>query len=211
MVRKLRDSRLETRAARAGLKGLTFKNVGPGLAIGYRKGARGGKWVARTYSGDRSYHLEVLGWADDTVEADGVQVLTFWQAVKKAQSLTAPVPTGPYTVADAVSDYLRHLEGRRSYRDTQLRLNAFALPTFGKTEVAKLTYDELTAWHRELATMPARLRSGSKPQKFRFAEDDPERIRGRKVSANRILAQFRAALTWPSLMVRCRATPNGDG
>ena len=196
MVRKLRNSRLETRSARAGLKGLTFKNIGPGLALGYRKGARGGKWVARIYSGDRSYRLETVGWADDTNEADGVQVFDFWGAVAKAQALTAPDPgtVGPYTVAMAVADYLRHLEGRRSYRDTQLRLNAFAIPVFGDKEVARLTYDELTAWHRGLATMPARLRSGSKPQKHRHDEGDPERIRGRKVSANRILAQFRAAL-----------------
>ena len=45
-----------------------------------------------------------------------------------------------------------------------------------------------------LATLPARIRSGSKPQRVRHTGDDPERIRGRKVSANRILAQFRAAL-----------------
>ena len=135
-------SRLETRSARAGLKGLTFKNIGPGLAVGYRKGARGGKWVARVYSGDRSYRLEVIGWADDAVEADGVQVLTFWQAVAKAQALTTPVATGPFTVARAVEDYLRHLEGRRSYRDTQLRLNAYVLPIFGmpwKSPISNMT------------------------------------------------------------------------
>jgi integrase len=194
MVRKLRDSRLETRSARAGLKGLTFKNIGPGLALGYRKGKRGGKWVARIYSGERSYRLEVIGHADDTVEANGVTVLDFWQAAAKAQALTAPMADGPFTVARAVDDYLRHLEGRRSYRDTQLRLNAFALPVFGNTEVARLAYDDLVKWHRDLALSPARLRSGSKPQKLRHSGDDPERIRGRKVSANRILAQFRAAL-----------------
>ena len=73
-------------------------------------------------------------------------------------------------------------------------LNAFALPEFGEKELAKLTYDELVKWHRHLATLPARLRSGSKPQKFRHTENDPERLRVRRVSANRILAQFRAAL-----------------
>jgi integrase len=194
MVRKLRDARLETRSARSGLKGLTFKNIGPGLAIGYRRGARGGKWVARVYSGDRSYRLETIGWADDTVEADGVQVLTFWQAVAKAQALTAPAAAGPFTVAKAVAEYLRHLEGRRSYADTRLRLNAYVLPIFGDTEVARLTYDDLVKWHRDLAASPARLRSGRQPQRVRETGDDPERIRGRKVSANRILAQFRAAL-----------------
>ena len=114
-------------------------------------------------------------------------------------------------MADAVSDYLRYLEGRRSHRDTELRLNAFALPAFGEKELAKLTYDELVEWHRNLALLPARLRSGSKPQKFRYTEDDPERIRMRRVSANRILAQFRAALNLLSGMVRCRAIPNGGG
>ena len=194
MVRKLRDARLETRSARAGVKGIAFKNIGPRLAIGYRKGKRGGRWVARIYSGNRSYRLEAIGWADDANQANGVDVLDFWQAVAKAQSLTAPKATGPYLVADAIVDYLHHLEGRRSHRDTELRLNAFVLPVFGSTEVERLAYDDLVEWHHDLALMPARLRSGKKPQKLRHADGDPEKIRGRKVSANRILAQFRAAL-----------------
>ena len=196
MVRQVRDSRLETRSARSGLKGLTFKKIGPEVALGYRRGAHGGKWVARIYNGDRTYRLETIGWADDTVEADGVQILDFWQAVAKAQSQNAPVPSGPYTVADAVSDYLRYLEGRRSHRDTQLRLSAFALPAFGDKEVAKLTYEELAEWHRNLALLPARLHSGGNPQRFRHTENDPERVRMRRVSANRILSQLRSALNF---------------
>ena len=100
------------------------------------------------HSVQRLYRLEVIGHADDTVEANGVTVLDFWQAAAKAQALIAPKAEGPFTVADAVADYLRHLEGRRSYRDTQLRLNAFALPVFGNVAVPDLAYDDLVKWHR---------------------------------------------------------------
>src|SRR6187549_2170521 len=89
MVRKVRDSRLETRTARAKLPRsvITYKSVGPGLAVGYRRGKRSGKWVARFYRGNRSYTVAVLGSADDIVEPDGVRVLSWWQAVDKAQDL----------------------------------------------------------------------------------------------------------------------------
>src|SRR5688572_20888574 len=123
MVRKLRDARLETRSAREKIKGpgVTYKSVGPGLAVGYRAGKRGGRWVARHYCGGQTYSVEALGAADDTVEADGVKVLDFWQAAAKAQELakrraqSGGVRSGPYKVKDAVSDYLETLEGRASH------------------------------------------------------------------------------------------------
>ena len=198
MVRKLRDSKLETRSARASLRGFTFKKVGPKLDVGYRPGKRGGRWYRRDHTpGDRKhpYQVKVIAWADDKIEANGIDVLDFWQAVERVQEGIVRARTGPYLVKHAIEDYLRKLEGKGSHRDTRLRLNAFVIPKFGGMEVSALTYYDLTDWHRKLASSPARIRSGSsKPQRVRHAGDDTERKRARMVSANRILGQFRAAL-----------------
>ena len=206
MVRRLRDARLETRSARAQIKGsaLLYKSVGPGLAVGYRKGRRGGKWVARLYTGARSYRVEVLGAADDAVEADGIAVLDFWQAVAKAQALASTrvqpdgAPVGPYKVRDAVRDYLEHLEGRASHRDTSLRLSAYALPRFGDKDVAKLDRQEIARWHKDMATLPPRARTkrGGKQRHRPVDANDPEQPRRRKLSANKVLGQLKAALNF---------------
>ena len=204
IVRKVRDGRLETRTARAKLRRtvITFKGVGPGLAVGYRRGKRGGKWVARFYRGDRSYTLEVIGPADDIVEPDGVRVLSWWQAVDKAQDLhkqrgQAEARLGPYKVEDAVGDYLAYLaDHKKGAREVAYRMHAHVLPVFGNKEVSKLTKAEITRWHRNLAEQPPRLRTKSgKEQRHRKLDlDNEEAERKRKLSANRCLAQMKAAL-----------------
>jgi integrase len=182
------------------LQGLTYKSVGPGLALGYRHGKLAGKWVARLYTGGRSYRVEVLGVADDTAEADGITVLDFWQAADKARALSTgrhQAPTSaPYRVKDAIRDYLHHLEGRASHRDAELRLAAYAIPAFGDKPVGKLTSEQLKAWLRDIAKAPGRARTGrGAPQRHRRADPkDPERIRQRQLSANKILGQLKAAL-----------------
>lgn len=204
MVRKIRDGRLKSRTARAKLRksGITFKSVGPGLAVGYRRGKRGGKWVARLYRGDRSYTVEVIGSADDTVEPDGVRVLSWWQAVDNAQDLhkqrgQAESPLGPYKVKDAVADYLAYLaDHKKGAREVAYRMHAHVLPVFGNKEVSKLTKAEITRWHRDLAEQPPRLRTKpGKEQRCRKLDlDNDETKRRRKLSANRCLAQMKAAL-----------------
>ena len=80
---QLEDARLETRTARAALKASGkpyFRAIDEGLHIGYRKGQSAGKWVMRSYIGGQSYRLETVGTADDTIDADGVSILSFAQA-----------------------------------------------------------------------------------------------------------------------------------
>ena len=135
MAKRVRDTDLETRAARSKLKARGkphYKVIGPGLHVGYRKGKRAGMWVVRRYAGASSYVVETIAEADDYADANGTEVLNFWQAQDQARKIAgAPARTGPYKVTDAIDDYLVELEGRASYVDARARLYAYALPAFG--------------------------------------------------------------------------------
>ena len=52
--------------------------LSPGRTLGYRKGSKGGVWLARYY--DAGFRLEEkLGLADDIVDAEGTRVFDFAQ------------------------------------------------------------------------------------------------------------------------------------
>ncbi|MEE8455371.1 MAG: hypothetical protein V3R90_11580, partial [Limibaculum sp.] len=90
MARRVRDVTLESRTARAALKVRGkpyYRAIGPGLHIGYRKGKKGARWVARLYAGDGNYRVEVLADTDDMLDANGETVLDFWQAQEAARRL----------------------------------------------------------------------------------------------------------------------------
>ena len=203
MAKRVRDSDLETRAARSKLKVRGkpyYKVIGPGLHVGYRKGKRAGMWVVRRYAGAATYKVETIAEADDYEDADGGRILTFWQAQDHARKLaSAPHrPSGPYKVKDAIEDYLAELDSRSaaSYTDTKHRLYAYALPELKDKHVDKLPTETLRNWHRDLAKAPRRIRTkkGAEQRTRRVDTGDPEAVRRRKVSANRILGLLKAAL-----------------
>jgi integrase len=209
MPRKVRDSNLESRTARARLKASVkpyFRLIEPGLHLGYRKLASGpGTWVVRRYAGEGKYTVKNLTTAehklvvaDDFSDPYGAAVLSFAQAQEraKAQRPNAPERTGPYTVADAMTDYLAFLEAtRQSVGDARYRDQAFIRPALGKTDVDKLLTDKLRKWLVDLAKQPPRLRTkkGEK-QRYRKLGDDEESKRRRQASANRTLTVLKAAL-----------------
>jgi integrase len=212
MPRKVRDSNLETRTARARLKVAHkpyFRLIEPGLHLGYRRLASGpGTWLARRYSGEGRYATENLRTADgafiiadDYSAADGHRILSFGQAQERAKALR-PVTgeqAGPYTVADAMDAYLEYLEseGRpdAAVGDARYRDRAFIRPKLGEVEVAALTAEQLRKWRDALAKAPPRLRTkaGDK-QKHREVSNDDEARRARRASANRTWTVLRAAL-----------------
>ena len=209
MGQKVKERALDTKSARARLKprGRPYwRSLGPTLQLGYRKGATARRWVTKTLVGPNRYVLKAIGFADDVAEADGVEVLTFAQAIDRARELHrtrgalaegGKAPRDPYTVKDATADYLEHLEGRASENDTRQRLAAYVPAKLAGKRVDELERDELVAWHRNLAKMPARLRTkrGAPAQRTRETDlTDPETLRRRQVSANRILGQLKAAL-----------------
>jgi hypothetical protein len=86
MVRRLRDKDIESREARSKLKvsGKPYwSTIGKGLHVGCRKGQRGGVWVVRRYLGNQGYKVETIALADDREEANGIDVLDFWQAQER--------------------------------------------------------------------------------------------------------------------------------
>lgn len=65
----------------------------------------------------------------------------------------------------------------------------------GSTKLEDLTAEQVRKWHAKLAKASARVRTKKgAEQKFRTNEDDPERERRRKSTANRILTILKAAL-----------------
>jgi integrase len=212
MARTMRDSTLDSREARGRLKARGkphYRQIEPGLHLGYRKprGRKGkpavaGKWVARHYLGGQAYQVEIIGTADDFSDADGVAILSFAQAQEKARERMvrrkhADVgKTGPFTVADAIEDYLTFLEtNRKSAVDARARANAFILPALGNVEVESLKTKQLTTWHARLAHMPPRLRTRKgEEQKHREMGKSDEAKRRRRSSANRVFTILKAAL-----------------
>src|SRR4029077_10807773 len=136
------------------------------------------------------------------LDPDGVLAVNYAQAQMKARdwlpTLTRPEqPAGPYTVREAVVDYLDwfRASGKKSVRETEATVGAFILPQLGDLEVGSLTPPQLRRWHADIAAASPRLRTrpGEK-QKVRHTADDPEAQRRRHATANRILTVLKASL-----------------
>lgn len=223
MARTVRDADLRSREARSKLAARHkpfWREIEPGLHLGYYKGPRGGAWKARRYLGAGRYHESDLGPADDDPnDTRANEQLGFAAAQKKAQgwnrdtlrAAKAGIKSADgYSVADALRDYLAHYEseGGRSLSQTRSIVNAHILPKLGAKTVAELTATELTRWRQELAAQPARLRTGKRSKKpnTRTAEG-AEAERKRKATANRILNVLKAALNFA---YRSERVPSDD-
>ena len=199
MARRVKDRNLDSRDARRKLKASGkpyWRAIGRGLHVGYRKGKTGGVWVIRRYLGKQAYQLETIAEADDVLDANGREVLDFWQAQEVARRVRQSPKRGAYTVRDAVEAYINRLEGRPSWHDTQKRLEAFVLPAFGDRPVDDLEADEIRNWHRGIAKTLARTRTKAGAEQAYRAGDltEPETQRKRQASANRCLSLLKAAL-----------------
>src|SRR5215831_4297677 len=89
MARTLQDAKLDTRAARLRLKKRRephWRSISEGLAVGYRRGAKGGTWIARHYSTEHGRRYQAIGATDDIADPDGQHVLSFAQAQEAARA-----------------------------------------------------------------------------------------------------------------------------
>lgn len=96
MSRHVSEVRLQDKAARSRLKAREdpyWRVIGEGRHLGYFRGAKRGKWVARIWLSDR-YVKERIGYVDDVHTADGVAVLSWDQAVQKATAWFSSIITG---------------------------------------------------------------------------------------------------------------------
>jgi integrase len=219
MARAVRNPKIDSRSARAKLaqrREPYWTVISAGNALGYRRGAKGGTWIAKFRNEGAKRHLESLGAADDARDADGLSVFSFSQAQARARvwfQRKAREQAGdfaprdhPYTVADALADYRVDYQ-RRSGKATD-RLDASAAawigPELGTAPLDKLTKGRIVGWHQKIAETPPRLRTRpGAAQKHRQADASPEAVRRRRSTANRVLTILKAALNHAHREGRC--------
>lgn len=205
MARTVRETKLETRAARLRLGPRSepyWRVIHEGAHLGYYRGKRTSKWVARfraAGSTANGYRKRTLGEADDFAEADGERFLDYRQAQLEARAWFEELARGAgtrgiYTVADALDDYMRGFRGK-SVAATRSRVEAIIKPALGHHRVDDLTRKIVGDWHQQRASSPARLRSSRTAEfpNYRQVEGD-EGIRKRRSTANRDLTVLKAAL-----------------
>jgi integrase len=145
------------------------------------------------------YAKTTLGEADDTEDADGDRFLSFRQAQEKARAWFAEAGrggrrAGPYTVGDALDDYISAFR-KKSLDKTKGRIESAIRPALGSIAVAKLTKKQIDEWLAGRASSPARLRTSKKATEFNErAADTPDALRRRQSTANRDLTVLKAAL-----------------
>ena len=207
MARRLRDSVLDTAAARRKLapRGEPYyRSVEKGVHLGYRRRAdAAGTWLVRQFNGT-AYSADRLAIADDLSDPDGVAVLSYWQAVDAVrkrmaeQGRAAIEGVKRLTVADAMDAYIGRLEGEgrstHSLRDVRYRTDALIRPALGKLIIAELSTDRLRQWRDGLVKAAPRLRTknGDKQKHRHVTGDDAQRAR--RSTANRTWSILRAAL-----------------
>lgn len=204
-----------TRKSTPGRHGLGLPNgasrigqvISGGCALGYRRGANGGTWIAKFRTENGKRYLEALGPADDARDADGLTVFNFGHAQEKAREWfrrkareeagdLAPLDRA-YTVADALADYRADYlrRGGKAVDRADWSADAWIKPELGDIDLAKLTKTRIVAWHLKVAETPPRLRAKAKAQpRHRAADTSPEAVRRRRSTANRVLTILKAAL-----------------
>jgi integrase len=205
MARTVRNAKLDTRSARARLpakKSGYWVPIARGFALGYRKGSKGGVWLARLIDG-QGRREATLGSADDALDADGERILDYARAQAKARkwltSIDAEGKVGPYTIDRCLDDYIGDYKRRGGKALDRLEITADALirPQLGAHQLGGLTAAMVREWHAELAEAPARLRT-RKTAKMGNARaidlEDPDAVRQRRATANRIFGVLKAAL-----------------
>ena len=209
MPRSARHAHLETRTGRARLKmrrAPYFVKIAKGLRLGYYRGATAGTWIGRRYLGNGSYETDPLGLADDTTEADEVKVLDYWQAQEAVRRWAernrladvGMTRRGPYSVSDAVRDYLEEITAEkpaRPVRDAQYIFKNSVLPELGHLLIETLTTDRLVRWRNALAARPIGVRKKRNATRAtRAVANTDEARRKRQATANRSLTMLKAAL-----------------
>jgi integrase len=158
MARHVRSHALETRSNRLKLpiskKPQDFTVIAPGIGLGYRRCHGPGRWVVRASDGRGGYWTKVIGVADDFEDANGKEVLTFWQASDLARIVARRgEETGthrPITVREALDHYETDLRSRAGDTRNVTRLRYHLPTTLMVRSVSLLNARELRAWRNGL-------------------------------------------------------------
>jgi hypothetical protein len=163
MARTIRHSKLDSRTSRAQLpvrNNPYWQAITRGRALGYRKGGKGGTWIAKYRSDDGARAQTLLGPADDALDAETAAVMTFAQAQAAARNWFALLDKNagrrpePYTVGQALNDYLANFSGK-SLQKTRYTVERHLRPEFGELEVTELTTERLINYVNRLANTPS--------------------------------------------------------
>lgn len=201
MARIVRNQRLDSRSARA----LLPKRHAPywhaltrGRALGYRKGAKGGIWLAKYRTADGKREQLLLGAADDAFDGETSDVLTFAAAQAKARDWFEALDRDAgrrrprYTVKDALDDYIANFSGK-SLDKTRYVIDRLVRPEFRNVQVSDLTTERLREFLEKIASRRSVYRANKKGvRKERPVRDDAVRVQ--QANANRAFTPLRAAL-----------------
>ncbi|TDJ18226.1 MAG: hypothetical protein E2O62_04190 [Gammaproteobacteria bacterium] len=150
-----------------------WHQISKGKFLGYRRTSSGGSWVARMRGDDNKQRYHSLG--DYPKFEDALKAASVWM-----ESVSG-VDNHRYTLRNAVDDYVKHLEinnSKQSSRDVKLRLNKHIPTSLLNTELSILKTAQLKRLHNGMVK----------------TDGDEEEERKSKDSANRVLAQLKAAL-----------------
>jgi integrase len=158
MARKVRDSALESRSARLKLAIRRRPHSGPSLARGialmYRRNKTNGTWVLKASDGHGSYWTKGFALADDFEDADGKNVLTFYEAQDAAKRLArgddGAADSAPMTVDGALKDYKHDLEARNANPYNAESPRVHLTRVLLAKPVALLSAHELKKWRDSL-------------------------------------------------------------
>jgi integrase len=157
MARRPRSSTLETRTNRLKLpvrkKPYKFTTISRGIALAYRRNQGAGTWVVRVADGHGGNWTKGFAVADDHENADGSNVLTFWEAQDRARALArGGVDDGrPCTVTEALDRYRDNLQARGGLVANAERVRYHLPPSIAAKPVGLLQSKELERWRDALA------------------------------------------------------------
>lgn len=211
MARTVKNAKIDSRSARSKLparKNPYWVSISPGCALGYYKGAKGGRWGARIFDEAGKKHFSVIGPSDDALDPDGIGVFSFQQAQEKAREFFKAKSrefacgfvseVGPYTVSQALEDYFQHRQRRGAKQIPKDRsvANVRIIPALGDIDIARLSTRRIRDWHTSLAEVQ---KQGKKDevdavQKPVATSSDEDAVRARRATANRTMTVLKAAL-----------------
>ena len=180
MARKIRGSGVETRTARLKrpvARKPEFVRIAPGVSLGYRRNATAGTWVVRVADGAGANWTKALGTADDYDEADGIAILTYWQASDRAKQVarggkghaievatTPKVADTATTLRVALNRYEADLRTRGGDVGNAARVRRHMSDALLNTSVSDLSVAKLRTWRDGLTAKRRRKPSSTEPE-----------------------------------------------
>ncbi len=203
MARTKRANPFETRSNREkhlAASKYHWTPVDEGIQLGYRRGMLKSMWFCRRYVGGKKYEQKPLAAADDYQDADGRDILTYFQASNLAKERATEsreqrrpmAPRGGHTVKEASDEYLARLEaeGKKSIPEIRRVLEKDILPRWGSTPLQDITESLINNWITALLGSLRKTRGGND----REIDDSPEGVRKRRATAQRKWTVLRSVL-----------------